>query len=61
MSSEIYKWDWLNVSGIRGSIEKVIQFMDKQKLSFLILVEAWFKATDILRHPSIVFDLRYPN
>ena len=61
MSSESYKWGWLNVSGVRGSLEEVVQFMDEQEFSFLILGETWLKPMDILRHPSIVFDLRYPS
>lgn len=61
MSGGSYKWGWLNVSGVRGSLEGVVQFMDEQDFSFLVLGETWLKPMDILRHPSIVFDLRYPS
>ena len=61
MSGGSYKWGWLNVSGVRGSLEEVVQFMDEQDFSFLVLGETWLKPMDILRHPSIVFDLRYPS
>ena len=61
MSSESYEWGWLNVSGVRGSLEEVVQFMDEHDFSFLILGETWLKPLEPLRHPSIVFDLRYPS
>ena len=61
MNSERYKWGWLNVGGVRGSLEEVVQFMDEQDFSFLILGETWLKPVDILRHPNVVFDLRYPS
>ena len=61
MSSVSYEWGWLNVGGVRGSLEEVVQFMDEHHFSFLILGETWLKPSDTLRHPSIVFDLRYPS
>ena len=61
MSSESYEWGWLNVCGVRGSLEEIVQFMDERHFSFLILGETWLKPSDTLRHPSIVFDLRYPS
>ena len=42
-------------------MEEVIEFMDEHNFSFLVLGETWLKPMDILRHPSIVFDLRYPS
>ena len=61
MSSESYEWGWLNVCGVRGSLEEIVQFMDERHFSFLILGETWLKPSETLRHPSIVFDLRYPS
>ena len=61
MKSESFKWGWLNVRGVRGSLEEIIQLMDDRHLSFLILGETWLKPMDILRHTSITFDLRFPS
>ena len=61
MSSESYEWGWLNVGGVRGSLEEIVQFMDERQFSFLILGETWLKPSETLRHPSIVFDLRHPS
>ena len=61
MSSESYGWGWLNVSGVRGSLEEIVQFMGERHFSLLILGEAWPKPPDALRHPSAVFDLRCPS
>ena len=61
MNSERYKWGWLNVGGVRGSLEEVVQFMDGHDFSFLILGETWLKPVGILRRPNVVFDLRYPS
>ena len=55
---ECHRWGWLNVGGIRGNMEEVVQFMDEHNFSFLVLGETWLKPDDILRHPSIVFELR---
>ena len=49
------------MGGVRGSLEEIVQFMDGRHLSFLILGETWLKPSDTLRHPSIVFDTRYPS
>lgn len=60
MIGESYKCGWFSVSGVRGSLEELVQFVYKQDLSFLVLGEMWLKAMGILRHLSIVFDLRHP-
>ena len=61
MRSGSFKWGWLNVAGVRGSLEEIDQFMDDHNFSFLILGETWLKPMDPLRHPSITFDLRFPT
>ena len=61
MMGENISWGWLNISGVRGSLEETIHFMNSNNFSFLILGETWLKPTENLRHPSIVFDLRFPS
>lgn len=51
----------MNVGGVRGSLEEIVQLMDEHHFSFLILGETWLKPMDTLRHSSITFDLRYPS
>ena len=53
-----FRWGWLNVGGIKGSLEEVVQFISDHNFSFMILGETWLKQNDIFRSPSIVFDLR---
>lgn len=55
------KWGWLNVGGIQGSLEEVLDFMHMKRLLFLILGETWLRPADSLRHPAIVIDHRYPR
>ena len=61
MKGESFEWGWLNVSGVRGDLEEIVHFMDHHDFSFLVLGETWLKPAEILRHPSIVFDLRFPS
>ena len=53
-----FRWGWLNVGGIKGSLEEVVQSINDHNFSFMILGETWLKQNDIFRSPSIVFDLR---
>ena len=61
MISKSFEWGWLNVNGVRGNLEEIIYFMDYHNFSFLMLGETWLKPSEILRHPNIVFDLRFPS
>lgn len=45
------RWGWLNVSGIKGRLDEVAQFIDEHNFSFTILEETCRKQEDILRHP----------
>ena len=40
MISECYEWTPLNVGGVSGSLEEIVQFMDERYFSFLVLGEA---------------------
>ena len=52
-------WGWFNVNGIQGNLEEVLEFMNRNRLLFLVLGETWLRPTDTLRHPAIVIDHRY--
>ena len=55
------KWGWLNVGGIKGSLEEIVQFMSEYHFNSLVLGGTWLRPGDTFRHPSIVFDLRAEN
>ena len=55
------RWGWMNVSGIQGSLEEVLEFMCRNRLLFLVLGETWLRPADSLRHPAIVIDHRHPR
>ena len=61
------RWGWLNVGGIQGSLEEVLEFIHRNRLLFLILGETlvlgetWLRAVDSLKHPAIVIDHRHPR
>ena len=55
------RWGWFNVNGIQGSLEEVLEFMNRNRLLFLVLGETWLRPADSLRHPAIVIDHRYPR
>ena len=59
--ANIVRWGWLNVGGIQGSFEEVLEFMHSNRLLFLVLGETWLRPVDSLRHPAIVIDHRYPR
>lgn len=39
----------------------IVGFMSECHFSFLMLGETWLKPSGALRHPSTMFDLRYPS
>ena len=55
------RWGWINVGGIQGSLEEVLEFMHKNQFVFLVIGETWLRPADSLNHPAILIDHRYPR
>ena len=52
---------WLDVAGIQGTLEEVLEFIHRNRLIFLVLGETWLRPVDSLKHPAIVIDHRHPR